>query len=118
MKNEENKDVINIKHDCEHDAQSHSHKHIHAHVHDPNDKKKRLARISRIIGHLEHVKQMIENDDDCSDILMQISAVKSALNGLGKTIINEHMTHCIVHAIESGDSEAVEEFQEAIQKYL
>ena len=49
---------------------------------------------------------------------MQIAATKSALNGLGKQIINEHMTHCIVHAIEDGDTEAIDEFQKVIQKYL
>lgn len=61
---------------------------------------------------------MIENDEDCSAVLMQIAASKSALNGLGKEIINEHISHCITHAIEEGDMEAVEEFQKAIQKYL
>ena len=56
---------------------------------------------------------MIENDEDCSDVLVQISAVRSALNGLGKAIINEHITHCITHAIEDGDSSAVDEFKDA-----
>lgn len=48
----------------------------------------------------ETEKKMMENDEDCSDVLVQISAVSSALNGLGKAIIKEHMTHCITHAIE------------------
>ena len=61
---------------------------------------------------------MMENDEDCSDVLVQISAVSSALNGLGKAIIKEHMTHCITHAIEDGDSSAVEEFKDAIARYL
>jgi len=92
--------------------------HTHGHVHDPEEKKRQINRISRIIGHLEYVKRMMEDDEDCSDVLMQISASKSALNGLGKSIIKEHMSHCIVHAIEDGDTAAVEEFQDAIQKYL
>lgn len=90
----------------------------HAHTHDPNEKKKHLNRMSRIIGHLEHIKGMMERDEDCSDVLMQLAAAKSALNGLGKSIINEHLTHCIVHAIEDGDMEEIEEFQKSIQKYI
>ncbi len=104
---------------------SETHQHVHAngenhhhHTHSPEVKKKQLNRLARIIGHLEHVKMMIENDEDCSDVLMQLSASKSALNGLGKSIINEHLTHCIVHAIEEGDMEEIEEFQKSIQKYI
>ena len=89
-----------------------------AHTHDPAVKKKQLNRLSRVIGHLEHVKSMIERDEDCSDVLMQMAAAKSALNGLGKSIINEHLAHCIVHAIEDGDIAQIEEFQKSIEKYI
>ena len=82
----------------------------HSHYHDPEEKKRQLNRISRAIGHLNHVKGMIENDEDCADVLTQLSAVNSALRGLGKAIINEHMTHCITHAIEDGDKKAVQKF--------
>ncbi len=90
----------------------------HSHYHDPEEKKRQLNRISRAIGHLNHVKGMIENDQDCADVLIQLSAVNAALKGLGKEIINEHMTHCITHAIEDGDMEAVQEFQKAVQKFI
>jgi DNA-binding FrmR family transcriptional regulator len=91
---------------------------VHSHVHDPEEKKRQLNRLSRVIGHLEYVRRMMENDEDCAEVLMQISAVRSALNGLGKQIINEHIAHCITHAVEEGDTEAIEEFQKAIQKYI
>jgi DNA-binding FrmR family transcriptional regulator len=87
-------------------------------VHDPKEKKRQINRLSRVIGHLEYVKKMLENDEDCSEVLMQLAASRSALNGLGKEIINEHMAHCITHAIEEGDMESVEEFKEAIKRYL
>ena len=90
----------------------------HSHFHSPEEKKKQLNRISKAIGHLQHVKVMMENDEDCADVLMQLTAVNSALRSLGKEIINEHMTHCIVHAIEDGDMEEVEEFREAIKKFI
>ncbi len=90
----------------------------HAHFHSPEEKKRQLNRISRIIGHLQHVKSMIEDDQDCAQVLIQISAVRSALNGLGKSIISEHITHCILHALEEGDMEAIEEFRKAIDRYI
>ena len=89
----------------------------HSHYH-PAEKKRQLNRISRAIGHLNHVKSMIENDVDCADVLIQLAAVNAALRGLGKEIINEHMHHCITHAIEDGDLQAVEEFQKAVQKCI
>lgn len=101
-----------------HAHEEHEHVHDHGHFHSPEEKKKQINRLSRAIGHLNHVKLMIENDDDCADVLMQLSAVNSALKNLGKEIINEHMTHCIIHAIEDGDTRAVEEFQKAVQKFI
>ncbi len=93
-------------------------KHNHNHYHSPEEKKKQLNRLSKAIGHLQHVKVMMENDEDCADVLMQLTAVNAALKNLGKEIINEHMTHCIVHAIEDGDMKEVEEFREAIKKFI
>lgn len=90
----------------------------HGHHHSPEEKKKALNRLSRAIGHLQYVRTMVENDEDCADILMQLSAVNAALRNLGKEIINEHMTHCITHAIEEGDTKAVEEFQKAVKKFI
>ena len=88
------------------------------HHHSEEEKKKQINRIAKATGHLQHVKTMIENDEDCADVLMQLSAVNSALRNLGKEIINEHMTHCISHAIEDGDTKAVEEFQKAVKKFI
>ena len=100
-----------------HSHEDHGHP-AHGHYHSPEQKKKQLNRLARAIGHLNHVKAMIENDEDCADVLIQLSAVESALHNLGKEIINEHLTHCVVHAIEEGDTEAVEASQEAIRKFL
>ena len=88
------------------------------HFHSPEEKKRQLNRISRIIGHLQHVRSMIEEDQDCAQVLIQISAVRSALNGLGKSIISEHITHCILHALEDGDTDAIEEFRQAVDRFI
>ena len=98
---------------------THDEKHVrHSHYHDPEEKKRQMNRLAKAIGHLQHVKGMIERDEDCADVIMQLSAVNAALKNLGKEIINEHMTHCIVHALEDGDMAAVEEFQKAVQKFM
>lgn len=61
---------------------------------------------------------MVENDEDCSDVLIQLAAVKSAINNTGKVILKDHMEHCIVHAVEDGDVEMIEEINNAIDKFI
>ena len=90
----------------------------HTHYHSKEEKKRQLNRLAKATGHLNHVRAMIENDEDCSEVLIQLSAVESALHNLGKEIINEHLSHCIAHAIEDNDTKAVEAFQNAIKKFL
>ncbi len=113
----------NLLHEFEHEFgiehdHEHEHEHHHSHHHSQAEKKRQLNRISRIIGHLQYVKRLIEEDADCSEVLMQLSASKSATNGLAKEIISEHMTHCVTHAIEDGDTTALEEFQKAIERFV
>ncbi len=110
-------------HEHEHDHEhTHEHEHDHprsyAHYHAPEEKKRQLNRISRVIGHLQHVKKMIEADEDCADVLTQLSATRSAITGLGKEIMNEHILHCISHALEDGDTTALEDFKKAIEKFF
>lgn len=61
---------------------------------------------------------MVESGRDCSEVLIQLSAVKAAINNTGKVILKDHMEHCIVHAIEEGDNQAIEELNEAIDKFI
>lgn len=113
-----NKSDTIIMHEHEEHAENTENTVSNGHYHSPEEKKKQLNRLSKAAGHLQHVRRMIENDEDCADVLIQLSAVNSALRSLGKEIINEHMTHCIIHAIEEGDMKAVEEFQDAVRKFV
>lgn len=61
---------------------------------------------------------MVESGDDCSDVLIQLAAVKSAINNTGKVILKDHMEHCIVHALENGNIEMIEELNNAIDKFI
>ncbi len=88
----------------------------HGHYHE--NTKAVLNRLSKIIGHLESVKKMVESGRDCSEVLVQLSAVKSAINNTGKVILKDHMEHCIVHAIEDGNNQMIEELNDAIDKFI
>lgn len=77
-----------------------------------------INRLSRAIGHLEAVKKMAEEGRDCSEILIQISAVRSALNNVGKIILEDHINHCVVNAIENNDREVLDSLNNAIDKFI
>ncbi len=77
-----------------------------------------LNRLSRASGHLESVKRMVEEGKDCSEVLIQLSAVIAALNNAGKIILQDHIGHCIVDAIESGDATAIENLNKAIDRFI
>ena len=103
----------------EHDStgaqgQGHSHSHTHTHT----QTKAVLNRLSRAIGHLESIRRMVEDGRDCSEVLIQLSAVKAAINNTGKVILQDHIEHCIVDAIECGDKEALVELNKAIDRFM
>ncbi len=94
----------------------HTHTHTHAHTH--QNTKAVINRLAKAIGHLEKVKKMVEDGEDCSEVLIQLSAVRSAINNTGKIILQDHIEHCLVDAIESGDHEAIEELNHAIERFM
>ena len=95
-------------------AMSARHEHLHSHTHTKEVKN----RLSRAIGHLESVKKMVEEGRDCSEVLIQLAAVRSALASVSRVILKDHIEHCIVHAVETDDKEAIEELENAIDKLL
>lgn len=90
----------------------------HHHHHSEEHKREVSNRLARAIGHLQKVKAMVEDDEDCSDVLIQLAAVKSAINNTGKVILKDHMEHCIVHAVEDGDMHMIDELNDAIEKFM
>lgn len=97
---------------------AHGHTHSHTHTHDPKDIRKIVNRLSRSIGHLESVKRMVENNVDCSDVLIQIAAVRAELTNAGKLLLKEHLEHCIVEAVAENDPVAIQKMNEAIDKFM
>ena len=98
----------------------------HAHAHDPSaahghthaNTRAVINRLARAIGHLEHVKKMVEEGRDCSEVLVQIAAVRAAINNVGKVILQDHIQHCLVEAVERDDEQALDDLCQAIDKFI
>ncbi|EPD71070.1 metal-sensitive transcriptional regulator [Corynebacterium pyruviciproducens] len=76
------------------------------------DKQRYLARLKRIEGQVRGIQRMIDEDQYCIDILTQVSAVSSALKGVGLQLLDDHMRHCVKNAVIEGDEAADVKFKE------
>ena len=103
-------------------SEEHTHEHPHSpadgHPHHHENTRSVLNRMSRAIGHMESIKAMIEDGRDCSEVLIQIAAVRSAINNIGKIILEDHIRHCVVDALETGDQKVLDDLDEAINKFV
>jgi DNA-binding FrmR family transcriptional regulator len=88
------------------------------HRHEHTQTKAVLNRLSRAIGHLESVRKMVEDGRDCAEVLVQLAAVRAALNGTAKVILKDHIEHCMVDAMASGDTAEIEELNRAIEQFM
>ncbi len=89
----------------------------HAH-HSPEFKKKLNLRLNRIEGQVRGINRMITEDVYCDDILNQIAAVNSALKGVGKMLLEAHVTSCLVDQVTEGRVEVVDELMTTIAKLM
>lgn len=90
--------------------------HVHGHIHE--NQRAIINRLSRAIGHLEKVKRMVEAGEDCSNVLVQLAAVRSALDNTGKVILKDHLRHCLVEAVAEGDQEAIDGVCKVIDRFI
>ena len=95
----------------------HEHEHGHDHGHTHTQTKAVINRLSRAIGHLESVKRMVEDGRDCTEVLVQLAAVRSALNSTAKVILKDHLEHCL-DDVSAGDSDQLTALNEAIDKFM
>ena len=108
-----------IAHTHEHDHEhEHDHAHAHGHTHTHENTKAVLNRLSRAIGHLQSVRRMVEEGRDCSEVLIQIAAVRSAIDNTGKLILQDHLKHCIMDAAREGDRQTIDDLCQAIDKFM
>jgi len=91
----------------------------HSHVHDDESIRRIVNRLSRIEGHVRGLKRMVQEQDNCPDVLIQVAAVRGALDKVARLILDEHLTQCVLRAAEQGNIEAeIEELQAALNRFL
>ena len=90
--------------------------HSHGHIHE--NQKAVINRLARALGHLEKVKRMVEEGYDCTEVLVQLAAVRSALDNTGKVILQDHLRHCMVDAVAGGDEDAIDDLCSAIDRFM
>ena len=103
------------EHGHDHD---HAHAHEHGHGHEHPHSQMVVNRLAKATGHLQSVKRMVENGRDCSEVLIQLSAVIAALNNAGKLILEDHIETCIVEAVQSNDQKPIEDLKKAIEQFV
>ncbi|MEJ8307372.1 metal-sensitive transcriptional regulator [Saccharibacillus sacchari] len=77
-----------------------------------------VSRLNRVEGQIRGIKGMIEKDTYCDDVLNQIAAAQSALNSVGRLLLEGHMKSCVVERIEAGETEVIDELLITVNKLL
>jgi len=99
-------------------SHNHDHDHPHTHSHTHTHTKSVINRLSRAIGHLTAVRGMVEREVDCAEVLIQLAAVRAAINKTCEVILKDHLEHCVVDAVETGDTEALDELRRAVEMLM
>ena len=77
-----------------------------------------INRLSRIEGQIRGIKNMIEKDAYCTDVLMQVSAVTAALNSFSKVLLSEHIHSCVLDNIHNGNDSVIDELDVILQRMI
>lgn len=83
-----------------------------------DERKKLIARLNRIEGQIRGLKNMVETDAYCNDILTQAAAATSALNGFSKEVLSRHMHTCVAQDIRQGNDEVIDELMDTLLKLM
>ena len=92
--------------------------HFQPHTHSHTQTRAVSNRLSRAIGHLDAVKRMVENQRDCTEVLIQLSAVQSAINNTAKIILKDHIQNCMMDAVYQNDQQALNDLNDVIEKFM
>ncbi|MDD6258747.1 MAG: metal-sensing transcriptional repressor [Erysipelotrichaceae bacterium] len=84
----------------------------------PEEQKKLLTRLKKAEGQIRGIEKMVENDMYCPDILIQVSAVQSALNSFNKELLACHIKGCVANDIRAGKDESIDELVKVLQKLM
>ncbi len=86
-------------------------------VRSDEEKKALITRLNRIIGQMNGIKRMIEEDRYCDDVLIQLAATDKSIKSLATVILDNHMRTCLVDSIKSGDMSAVDEIVDLFKRF-
>lgn len=86
--------------------------------HSEKTKKNLTTRLNRIEGQVRGIKNLIDKDAYCDDVLNQISAIQSALNGVSRILLEEHMKSCVIDRLQEGDLDVIQELSETMKKMM
>lgn len=81
------------------------------------DKNKLVTRINKLIGQMNGIKKMIEDDRYCDDILIQLSAIDKSIKSLANVILDNHMHTCLIENIENGSYEVINEIIDLFKRF-
>ena len=85
---------------------------------DEREKKELMNRLKRIEGQVRGLEGMLENDAYCTDIIMQVTAVTSALNSFNKVLLGNHIKTCVADNIRAGNDDVIDELTQTLQKLM
>ncbi|BAZ29358.1 hypothetical protein NIES4074_18030 [Cylindrospermum sp. NIES-4074] len=109
-------------HDIDHDHADHppgTGESVHPHIHSEESLRRIVNRLSRIEGHVRGIKTMVQQSTPCPDVLLQIAAVRGALDRVARIVLDEHLTECIGRAAENGNIETeIKELKAALDRFL
>lgn len=86
-------------------------------IRNEEDKKLLINRINRIVGQMNGVKKMIEDNRYCDDVLIQLSAIDKSIKSLANTILEEHIHTCVVNDVKEGKFETLDEIVELFKRF-
>ncbi|MDO4487579.1 MAG: metal-sensing transcriptional repressor [Eubacteriales bacterium] len=107
IKNSENKTSAS----CPHCSEKHKER-------DEKEFRNLMNRLKRIEGQVRGVEGMLENNAYCTDILVQVSAINSALNSFSKVLLANHMKTCVIDNIKNGNDEVIDELVGTLEKLM
>ena len=115
-----NEQILSDNQDHNQEEHDHNHTHsVHPHVHSEESLRKIVNRLSRIEGHVRGIKTMVQQNSACPDVLLQIAAVRGAIDKVARIVLDEHLTECIARAAKDGDIDAeMEELKAALDRFL
>jgi DNA-binding FrmR family transcriptional regulator len=116
------KDEYSLNRDASRSHNEHHHGEgvsTHPHVHDEESLRRIVNRLSRIEGHIRGIKTMVQESRPCPEVLVQVAAVRGALDRVARIILDEHLTECIGRAAEEGNIEVeIEQLKAALDRFL